>query len=637
VRVPSLVAVRVLPLVLVGGLAGACSSSPPDPRPVADGLAAGIQSGDLAPVPFAGTTPQEAGAQLTTAVQRLDKARATVRLVRTQVAEDEKTATATLAYSWDVDATPRDWTYESTARLVRSDKSWAVQWSPAIVHPDLTPGARLVRSRQQAPRAQILGAGNAVLVTNRPVRVIGIDKTKVPAATAVTSAATLARVVGVDAGAYVARVRAAGAKAFVEAVTLRLPEAAALVGRVDAVPGAVLVEDELPLAPSRGFAAPILGRVGEATKEVVAASAGTVAAGDQVGLSGLQKRYDEQLRGSSGVTIRLVAPTAAGSSEPPPRRELFASEPVAGKDLATTLDIAAQQRAEALLAAVKPASAIVAIRPSTGDVVAAASGPGGGGQSTATVGRYAPGSTFKVATSLALLRAGLTPASRMPCTPRIAVSGKLFTNYSDYPPSGLGAIPLSDALAYSCNTAFISQHTRVTQAALAEAAGALGLGIDQDLGLPAFLGSVPSDAAGTEHAASMIGQGKVLASPLSMAAVAASVVKGATVAPRLVVRPDATAPVPPPKPLTAPEAAQLRTLMRGVVARGSGRLLADVPAPPVGAKTGTAEYGTGSPPRTHAWMIGFRGDLAVAVMVADGESGSKTAGPILEAFLRAVR
>jgi cell division protein FtsI/penicillin-binding protein 2 len=82
------------------------------------------------------------------------------------------------------------------------------------------------------------------------------------------------------------------------------------------------------------------------------------------------------------------------------------------------------------------------------------------------------------------------------------------------------------------------------------------------------------------------------------------------------------------------EAEQLSELLRAVVTDGSAAFLADVPGPPVGAKTGTAEYGTETPLRTHAWMIGIQGDLAVAVMVSDGESGSATAGPLLEDFLR---
>jgi cell division protein FtsI/penicillin-binding protein 2 len=87
--------------------------------------------------------------------------------------------------------------------------------------------------------------------------------------------------------------------------------------------------------------------------------------------------------------------------------------------------------------------------------------------------------------------------------------------------------------------------------------------------------------------------------------------------------------------LTGTEAAQLRSLLRGVVTSGSGSLLADVPGPPVIAKTGTAEYvAEGGGLRTHAWMIAAQGDLAVAVFVEDGVSGSQTAGPLLEAFLR---
>jgi cell division protein FtsI/penicillin-binding protein 2 len=76
-------------------------------------------------------------------------------------------------------------------------------------------------------------------------------------------------------------------------------------------------------------------------------------------------------------------------------------------------------------------------------------------------------------------------------------------------------------------------------------------------------------------------------------------------------------------------------LMRGVVTSGSGSFLAALPGPPVVAKTGTAEFGTAEPLQTHAWMIAAQGDLAVAVFVDVGESGSQTAGPVLERFLRA--
>ena len=68
-------------------------------------------------------------------------------------------------------------------------------------------------------------------------------------------------------------------------------------------------------------------------------------------------------------------------------------------------------------------------------------------------------------------------------------------------------------------------------------------------------------------------------------------------------------------------------MLRGVVTDGSGRGLLDVPGPPVIAKTGTAEFGTGADLQTHAWMIAAQGDLAVCVFVDVGESGSRHGRP----------
>ena len=95
--------------------------------------------------------------------------------------------------------------------------------------------------------------------------------------------------------------------------------------------------------------------------------------------------------------------------------------------------------------------------------------------------------------------------------------------------------------------------------------------------------------------------------------------------------------VPDVAPLSPAQVRALRAMLRGVVTSGSGSGLADLPGPPVLAKTGTAEFQTPGGLRTHAWMVAAQGDLAVAVLVEVGESGSGTAGPILEAFLRSAR
>jgi len=123
---------------------------------------------------------------------------------------------------------------------------------------------------------------------------------------------------------------------------------------------------------------------------------------------------------------------------------------------------------------------------------------------------------------------------------------------------------------------------------------------------------------------------------MTMATVIGSIQAGHTVVPRLIESVDVSVP-DEAEPLARSEAADLRSMLRGVVTSGSGAGLLDVPGPPVIAKTGTAEFEKDGRVRTHAWMIAAQGDLAVAVFVDLGSSGSGTAGPILEAFLRAAR
>lgn len=658
-------------LVPTAALLAACTG--PDRPPASDtaaALAAALQAGDLSGVDVVTTTSSDPATQLTEVLEPLVETTGerdrtvTVAEVGEVVEGDDGavTTTATLGWTWQLTETAR-WEYTTTADLrfappaEGSDEpgSWQVVWEPDLLVPELAAGERLDVDEAPARRGDILDGQDQPLVTERDVWRIGIDKMNLDPAVHEPTARALAEVVGLDADAYAAQVAGAGEKAFVEAITIRQedPGTDFTVDDVRAVDGAAVVPSTMLLAPTSTFARPILGRAGEATAEIVEESEGRVQPGDTTGLSGLQRQYDEQLAGVDGVTVNVVPAEAAAEGEPGADdvlRVAFSVDPVDGTPLSTTFDVALQRHAEAVLADVEPASAIVAVRPSSGEVLAAASGPGGEGWSTATLGQYPPGSTFKIVDALAMLRAGLTPDSPVECTPTLTVDGRTYNNVPGYPASALGDVPLATAFAHSCNTAMIAQRDVVDQAALAAAAADLGLGVEASLGAPAFFGSVPTEATGTAHAEAMIGQGEVLASPLAMATVAASVAAGERVEPVL-VRPEgasdsssgepsaspSTAPTGtaaasdvPPSALTADEAATLRELMAGVVAEGSASDLADVPGI-VGAKSGTAQYGDGS--RQHVWMVAIADDLAVAVFVEDGYRGSATAGPIMDEFL----
>jgi cell division protein FtsI/penicillin-binding protein 2 len=75
--------------------------------------------------------------------------------------------------------------------------------------------------------------------------------------------------------------------------------------------------------------------------------------------------------------------------------------------------------------------------------------------------------------------------------------------------------------------------------------------------------------------------------------------------------------------------------MASVVQSGGTAAGAGLPAGTYG-KTGTAEFGTGNPPATHAWFIGFRGSVAFAVIVEGGGVGGRVAAPLAARFLAAL-
>ena len=600
----------------------------PDPEEAVDELADALSSGDVNSVDFA---KDDAAARK--AYKAITVGMGQAKVSAGEVSTEGDSATGQLDWSWKVGS--QTWSYKTKVQLTKrktdDGDAWLVRWNPALVQSSLKPGERLVETAIKPERGDILGADDKPIVTRRPVLRVGIDKSTLTAGDeAKSSASSLAQLVDIDAKAFVKQVTAAGPKAFVQAIVYRRNDVPpSVLGGLSDIKGARAISDRLPLAPTKDFASAILGTVGPATAELVKDSGGRIKAGDDVGLSGLQKRYDEQLVGTRGATVVAV-------NEEGERRTLFTAEPKPGKPLRTTIDPAIQQTAQQVLANVPSGSALVAIRPSTGELVAVASGPGSKGYNTATYGRYAPGSTFKVVSALALLRAGVTPRTKVPCPATTVVDGKRFKNYDDYPASGLGEISFEDALANSCNTAFISQRGKLDKQSLEQAAASLGLGVDHDLGFPAYFGEVGEPSSETQAAASMIGQGSVLASPMAMATVVASVLEGKTVLPKLL--PDTEVQQKKPaKALTSKEADQLRSMMRAVVERGSGEVLGDLPGGPVIAKTGTAEFGEQPPLPTHAWMVAGRDDLAVAVFVERGDSGSGTAGPILHDFLERVR
>jgi cell division protein FtsI/penicillin-binding protein 2 len=209
------------------------------------------------------------------------------------------------------------------------------------------------------------------------------------------------------------------------------------------------------------------------------------------------------------------------------------------------------------------------------------------------------------------------------------VDGRTFKNAHN---EALGRVQFHIDFARSCNTAFVGLAPQLGADGLRSAATALGLGGAWDLGVDVFSGRVSAGGTPTELAAATFGQGTTVVSPLAMAAATAAVARGRFKQPKLVLDPAPPNPAAPGAPLDDDALKALRPMMREVVTNGTGTGLRLVPGGPVYGKTGTAEFDNGSK-RTHAWFIGYQGDIAFAVMVQQGGAGAEAAVPIVDRFL----
>jgi cell division protein FtsI/penicillin-binding protein 2 len=345
-----------------------------------------------------------------------------------------------------------------------------------------------------------------------------------------------------------------------------------------------------------------------------------------VGLRGLERTFERRLAGTPDAVAEIVR---AGDAPP---IVLARKAGVAPQPVRTTIDLRVQRAAEAALAGVNHA-ALVVEQPSTGAILAVVSTPASEEFDRALDGRYPPGSTFKIITSAALLGSGVGAGQPTTCPPRFTVDGRSFTNFEG---ESRPSLTFAQAFTISCNTAFIQLGSRLSDDQLARTAQTFGFGAKFDLGVAATSGTFPAPAGAVDHAASVIGQAKVTASPLEMTTVAAAVQDGTWRAPNLVTDPAPTTPTTT-HALDPTVVSALQSFMHDVVASNDGTgTAARLPGTPVAGKTGTAEFGTGNPPPEHAWFVGYRGDLAFGVLVEGGGVGGRVAAPLAAKLLTAL-
>jgi cell division protein FtsI/penicillin-binding protein 2 len=513
------------------------------------------------------------------------------------------------------------WSYNGTLHLVRPARRWKVSWTPETVHPQLASDRKFARVLHWPDRAPILGRDGTVLQGQGDVVSVGVEPDRIKDPGAVIAA--FQQYAGIDATTVNRVLHTPGARPswFLQVTQMHQDQFAALPPAFIQTPGIVVQRTKARTPLRDGFASHVLGTTGPITAERLAQLGPPYVTGTVVGLSGLEGALERQLAGSPTADIQIV--DTAGSVIA--TLDHFDGSPP--QPVTTTLDPAVQTAADNTLAGSTQTAALVALDAATGEIRAVVSRPLNGFD-RALAGTYPPGSTMKIVTTEALLVKGDDLTTPISCPTDVVVDGKHFHNIEG---EGGTQLNLQQAFVQSCNTAFVQLAATLKASELTRAADNLGFNAPEPLPLTSKGSSFPPPKDLADQAGAAIGQAEVLATPLHMASVAAAVASGAWHQPTLTAGASATATVTPLDPGVA---GKLRTLMGLVVSDPSGTgILAKLPGTSVSGKTGTAEFGNANPPRTHAWFVGFRGNLAFAVLVEGGGVGGKVAAPLAAKFL----
>ncbi|WP_374377292.1 penicillin-binding protein 2 [Dongia sp.] len=466
------------------------------------------------------------------------------------------------------------------------------------------------------------------------------------------------------------------------------------------LPGISIEEDQKRYYPFAGLTAHILGYVQTASESEVAADPDPLLTlpGFRIGRNGLEKTYDKSLRGSAGkseIEVNSVGRII---------RQLSRVEGKPGADLVTTIDIGLQEFAQQRIAAEQSCSTVV-MDIFTGEILAMASTPtfdpasfyrGISGDEWRTLNAdmfrpltnktvsdgYAPGSTFKIITTMAAQAAGISPNFSVFC-PGFYTFGPMRLHC--WKKEGHGHVAMADALKHSCDVYYYDVAKRVGIDAIAEMARKFGLGRPTGVDLPGENPGVIPDQQWKistlgekwypgETLVAGIGQGFIQATPLQLCLMTARVANGGyAVQPRLFKRfgsVGGAGPAPSPTIVNASLEAEaapkmdvkpehLAMIRRGMDLvtndqRGTAyRRRIDIPGMEMAGKTGTSqvrritmsERATGVrknedlpwPQRDHALFVAFapvhQPRYAISVVIEHGGGGSTYAAPIARDIL----
>jgi peptidoglycan glycosyltransferase len=358
-----------------------------------------------------------------------------------------------------------------------------------------------------------------------------------------------------------------------------------------------------------------------------------VHAGDLVGASGLEQGLDDVLAGEPRVLLSVVDRRGR------PLEVLARRRGKPGRDVRTTLDVDVQRAAEAAYGSTTGGA--IVMDPKTGDLLAVVSSSPFDPNNFAGVagiepfnralsGLYPPGSSLKAMTGAAALESKVVKESTPLTGPQEYMGVRNFES------GEFGTIDFATAVRFSVNTAFAQVAEDLGARRLTRFAEAFGFNRKPSMPLDAGSSSFPFPEDLGDLMWGSIGQAQVLATPLQMATIAATIANdGKRMEPRVELR----GPKERERVVSRKTAAIMTRLMENVVQGGTGTA-ANIAGARVAGKTGTAEVDVNGQRMNHAWFICFAPandpKVAVAVVSELGGVGGEVAAPLARGILSSV-
>ncbi|MFH1312932.1 MAG: penicillin-binding protein 2 [Candidatus Eisenbacteria bacterium] len=525
----------------------------------------------------------------------------------------------------------------------------------------------IVQASITAPRGMIVDRSGTVIASSRQAfSICAIPRSFLRNREEIR---TLGRIVGLD-EEYIRSRLEATSSSYRPTAVIRDVDFATL-SRVEEMfadlPDVIVISEPVRSYPCGLQFSHMLGYVGEVTQEDLAAGKGRYGRGDFIGKTGIEKVYEEYLRGRDGERFLKFSPY--GGASPVDVDGLSAKAPRPGMTVVLNADAGLQKLGFDLLDGRR--GAVVAVDPRTGGVLALVSSPGfdpnlfATGISTAdweeimnADGKplltrpircaYPPGSVFKIITAAAALEGGIADKNTRyrPCAGAYRFGNRVFACWKE---EGHGSRDLTDAIMVSCDVYFYQLGERLGLDRLSGYTKGWYLDAGTGIDLPGEVaGLVPDDAyynrvygeRGWSRGVVLnlaIGQGELLLTPIEIVCFISGLANGGTyITPRCVARveSDDRAEAISGRPVELPMAAStLGTVKEGMLAvvegpQGTGRA-ARVPGIRVAGKTGTAQNPHGDDHASFVCYAPFEEpEIVIFVMVENGGHGGAVAAPI---------